>query len=129
MGKYVNYNANPAKNRTGDCTVRAISKALGMDWNSTYISLCLFGFMACEMPTANSVWGDFLRSKGFRRYVVDDHGRDCYTVEDFCEDNPKGTYVLALSSHVVAVCDGHYFDTFDSGMETPIFYWKREDER
>ena len=85
--------------------------------------------MSADMPTANTVWGDYLKSHGFRRYLIDDGGKDGYTVYDFCSDNPHGSYVLALNSHVVAVCDGKYFDTFDSGMEIPIYYWCREDKR
>nr|DAW82566.1 MAG TPA: hypothetical protein [Caudoviricetes sp.] len=37
-------------------------------------------------------------------------------------------YVLALSSHVVCVEDGTYFDTWDSGSEIPLFYWAKEDK-
>jgi hypothetical protein len=128
MGRFVQYNANPQKNRVGDCTVRAISKAFGMDWNTTYVGLCLFGFMACDMPTANAVWGNYLKAHGFRRYPVDDQGLDVYTVDDFARDHPDGIYVLALDNHVVTVCSGCYFDTWDSGQETPIYYWKREDD-
>lgn len=50
------------------------------------------------------------------------------TVKDFCKENPIGTYILAISGHVVAVIDGDYFDTWDSGEEIPIYYWKKENE-
>ena len=39
-------------------------------------------------------------------------------------DNPEGVYVVGLDSHVVAVIDGIYIDTWDSGNEIPIYYWK-----
>lgn len=125
MGRYIPYNGNPAKNRVGDCTVRAISKALSDSWGLTYVALCVYGFMAYNMPTANTVWGAYLRARGFRRHLVD---RDeNYTVEDFAIDNPCGVYVLALSEHVVAVVGGFYYDTWDCGDETPIYYWTREE--
>lgn len=38
-----------------------------------------------------------------------------------------GTYILALSGHVVTVVDGDWYDTWDSGGEIPIYYWVRED--
>ena len=129
MAKYINYNANPAKNRVGDCTVRAIAKALGQDWETTYTGLALYGYINCDMPSANHVWGQYLKSKGFRRYIVDDGDRDIYTVIDFANDHPKGAYVLALSSHVVALVDGAYYDTWDSGNEIPIYYWIREEKK
>lgn len=128
MGRFMSYNANPQKNRVGDCTVRAISKATGQDWETTYMNLALYGYMNADMPSANCVWGQYLRSKGFKRYIVDDHGNDWYTVADFCADNPKGVYVLALDSHVVCVVDGRYYDTWDSGNEIPNYYWTKVDD-
>ena len=78
------------------------------------------------MPHANHVWGGYLKSKGFRKRIIPDECPDCYTVEDFCKDHPKGNFVLALSGHVVAVCDGELFDTWDSSNEIPIYYWQKE---
>ena len=125
MSRYIPYNPNPAKNRVGDCTVRAISKALNQDWEQTYAGLTAYGFMMCDMPSANHVWGAYLRHKGFKRYIVDDKGQDIYTVNDFCRDNPEGVYVLAIPGHVVCVVDGNYYDSWDSGGEIPQYYWTR----
>lgn len=86
------YNPNPARNRVGDCTVRAIYKATGQDWNRTYCALAAYGLTCKDMPSANSVWGRYLRELGFRRNMIDDDKYD-YTVEDFCKDNPKGAYI------------------------------------
>lgn len=108
--------------------MRAISKALGQDWETTYAELALMGFCLCDMPSANHVWGAYLKSKGFARRIIPDECPDCYTVEDFCRDNPEGTYILAINGHVVCVCDGSYYDTWDSGHEIPIYYWKRKDD-
>lgn len=128
MGNYVSYNANPIKKRVGDCTIRAISKAIDQDWERTYIELCLQGFIMCDMPSANHVWGAYLKNKGFRRAIIEDEYPDGYTVSDFCQDNPVGRYVLAISGHVVAVVDGMYYDTWDSGDEVPIYYWYRKED-
>lgn len=124
--RWTYYNPNPIAARTGDCTVRAISKLTGQTWEQTYIDLCAFGLMMCDLPAANSVWGGYLRSKGFHRYLIPDTCPDCYTVNDFAEDHPNGDYLLALNGHVVAVMDGHYFDSWDSGAEVPIYYWQKE---
>lgn len=123
--KWKPYNPNPVKNRVGDCTVRAISKALDQDWETTYAGLTAYGFMLSDMPSANHVWGAYLRRNGFNRYIVDDKGQDIYTVDDFCRDNPQGVYVLAITGHVVCVQDGCYYDSWDSGTEIPIYYWTR----
>lgn len=120
------YNPNPAGGRVGDCTTRAISKALDQDWYKTYTGLALEGFILCDMPSANYVWGSYLRRKGFKRHAVENSCPDCYTVEDFCKDHPKGVFVLALAGHVVCVVDGLYFDSWDSGKEVPVYFWVKE---
>lgn len=125
MNRYIPYNPNPSGFRVGDCAVRALSKALNQSWAQTYAGLTAYGFMMSDMPSANSVWGTYLKKNGFKRYIVDDHDRDYYTVEDFCLDNPSGTYVLAIDGHVVCVVNGYYYDSWDSGREIPIYYWKR----
>ena len=103
------FNPNPEGKQVGDCTVRAIAKATGKSWDETYVGLCL-------------------RQQGFTRNVVPNTCPDCYTVEEFARDHPHGMYVLALSSHVVCVEDGKYFDSWDSGNEIPLFYWEKEDK-
>lgn len=117
------YNPNPIGSRVGDCTVRAISKVLNQRWDITYIWLCVYGFMLCDMPSANHIWGEFLRSRGFRRYAEEN---SC-TVREFCRYHPDGCYVLALSGHVIAACGGDYFDTWDSGDEPVIYFWRKEE--
>ena len=81
--------------------------------------------MMYDMPSANAVWGAYLKSRGFSRSAVIDNGSDYYTVLDFCRDNTNGTYILALSGHVIAVIDGDYYDTWDSGEEIPVYYCER----
>lgn len=100
---YSYYNENPKGKNTGDCTVRAISKATGKDWGETYLRLCIQGYLDGDMPSANACWGRYLRSIGYRRYIVPDTCPDCYTVGQFAEDHPVGNYILALSGHVVCV--------------------------
>lgn len=122
------FNPNPEGKKVGDCTVRAIARATGQSWDATYIGLCLQGLKMGDMPSANSVWGAYLRQQGFTRNVVPNTCPDCYTVAEFAADHPRGVYVLALSSHVVCIEDGKYFDSWDSGNEIPLFYWEKEDK-
>lgn len=122
---YKKYNSNPERKNVGDCAVRAISIATDQSWEETYIGLSLQGFLMGDMPSANSVWGAYLRGKGFTRHVIPDKYPDCYTVSDFADDNPHGTYLLALSGHVVCLKDGNWIDSWDSGSEIPLYYWKK----
>lgn len=124
---FVYFNPNPVGKHVGDCVIRAISRLTNQDWEKTYMEIALHGYMLHDMPSANYVWGAYLFENGFRRYVIPNTCPDCYTVKDFCKDNPYGMYLLATGSHVVAVQDGNYYDAWDSGDEVPIYYWQKEE--
>lgn len=127
MVRWVKGNLNPKGKHVGDCVVRAIAKAANISWDEAYSALSVQGYKEKDLPSANTVWGKYLKSIGFKRYVIPETCPDCYTVEQFCADHPVGTFVLALQSHVVAVQDGQYYDSWDSGQEPPIYYWERSD--
>lgn len=120
------YNDNPLGKKVGDCTIRAISNALDMSWDDTYIALALQGYIMCDMPSANHVWGAYLRKNGFVRKITPESCPYCYTVHDFCADHPSGVYIVALQGHVITIRDGDYYDSWDSGNETPIYYFERK---
>lgn len=122
---FKNFNINPIHKRADDCTVRAISKALGERWEDVYTDLCLEGLRYYDMPSSNYVWGSYLKKKGFTRHIIPDSCPQCYTVADFADDHPIGTYILALSGHVVACIDGCVYDTFDSTDRVPVYYWEK----
>lgn len=122
---YIFYNPNPQKLSVGDCTIRAISRVLNLSWKRTYLYLALQGFLMYDMPSANRVWSQFLKSKGFTKRQIPDTCPDCYTIRDFCYEHPLGTYVVGTGEHVVAIINGDYYDSWDSGNEIPIYYFER----
>jgi len=125
---YVYYNPNPVGRQVGDCAVRAIAKALDIDWETAFAILSAQAFCMGDMQSSDSVWGSVLRQRGFYKQTIPDSCPDCFTAADFCERNPEGTFVLGFGGHVATVVDGCLFDSFDSSREIPIFVWYRKEK-
>ena len=123
---FVFYNPNPKNQRVGDCAVRAISKAVGTDWQDAYIGLCAERLACKDMPSSNYVWGNFLKRYGFEERGIGSICPACTTIKKFAEDHPEGRYVAATQNHVVAIANGDYFDTWDSGNEIILYFYQRE---
>lgn len=124
---YIYYNPNPTQRRVGDCSVRAVAKALNIDWETAYIMIVMNGYAMGDMPSSDSVWGSVLRQNGFYRKIIPNSCPDCYTAEDFTKDNQKGTYVLGFGGHVATIVDGDLYDSWNSSNEIPIYVWYRKD--
>lgn len=124
---YVYYNPNPTGRRVGDCAVRAVAKALGTDWETAYALIATNGYAMGDMPSSDSVWGAVLRQHGFYREAVPNKCPECYTAEDFCKDNPKGTFVLGFGGHVATVVNENLYDAWDSSHEIPQFVWYKKE--
>lgn len=124
---WVKYNPNPVSTRNvDDCVVRAITKALNIDWETAYALLANNGFLMGDLMNSNLVWGSVLRQYGFKRSSIPNTCPDCYTISDFCKDHKKGIYVLGTGTHAVTVIDGNYYDSWDSGNEVPVYYWFKD---
>lgn len=125
MWKY--YNPNPMSRTVGDCAIRAISKALDVDWETAFEMVAGAAYRMGDMPSSNSVWGAVLRQNGFYRASIPNQCPDCYTAEDFALDHPYGVFVLGFGNHVATVIDGVIYDSWNSSREIPQYYWYRKD--
>lgn len=123
---YSYFNNNPYGKKTSDCVIRALSKALGMTWRDVSIDLSMQAVNMGETQVTNATWGKYLQLNNFKRHVIPDTCPDCYTIRRFAEEHPYGTYVLGTGLHAVAVINGVYYDTQDTGNEVPIYYWEKE---
>jgi len=125
---WIETNPNPTGRKVGDCAVRAVAVALGVDWETAYSMIAINGYAMGDMPSSNSVWGAVLRQNGFYRSSVPDSCPDCYTFADFARDNPHGVFVLGTGAHVATIVDGNLYDAWDSSNEVPQFVWYRKDD-
>lgn len=130
MRRWKHYNPNPSGRNVGDCSVRALSAALDVDWETAYALIAKAGYLMNDVISSNSVWGAVLRQNGFYRHILPNSCPDCFTINDFAEAHPEGVYVVGTGNHVVTVKDGEILDGWDSSNEIPVYYWsKRKDER
>lgn len=121
------FNNNPTGRKgIGDCAVRAISVALGIDWEQAFTELVVMAFAMADMPSSNAVISGVLRKHGFNRATLDEGCPDCYTAEDFCKGHPQGVYVLGFGNHVATVVNGVVQDSWDSTQEYPQYFFYKK---
>ena len=123
---WIKCNPNPLRKEVPDCVVRAICIATNRPWMDIYDRLCETGREECNMPSADSVWGKFLYRMGFTPFLLPESCPECVTIRMFCAMYPMGTYIIGTGSHAVAVIDGHYYDSWDSGDQVPSFFWSMQ---
>ena len=117
-------NPNPQHKEVPDCVVRAITIALNRRWIDIYDDLCALGRREFNMPSADAVWGKYLYQMGFEPFLLPEKCPKCITIRAFAQMFSRGTYIIGTGSHAVAVVNGDYYDSWDSGNEIPSFFWK-----
>ena len=123
---WIKQNENPIGRNVDDCAVRALAVATGKCWDRIYWEMAIAGNEIADMMHADKAWHQVLKNNGFKRRFLPEHCPDCYTVRDFCKDHPRGVFVVAVQDHVIACIDGNYIDTWDSGAESPLYYFSKE---
>ena len=123
---WIKYNNNPVGRSVDDCAVRALSVALGVTWDEAHYMLSEASRDMGEIMNANSVISAVLRKNGFYRYVISNICEDCYTIRDFCEDHPRGIYVVGTGTHVATIIDKNLYDSWNSLNEIPLYYWSKK---
>lgn len=122
---YIYANPNPLKKHVGDCVVRAISIAENITWRTCLLELTAYSYFLYELISSNSLWPEYLLDAGYTYYTLPNTCPFCYTLKQFCYDHPFGTYIACTGSHIIAVIDGDYYDTWDSGDEVVTYYFRK----
>ena len=125
---WIKFQNNPTGRSVGDCSVRAISKALNISWEQAFDLLAENAYQMGDMPSADAVWGSVLRQHGFYRKAIPNTCPDCYTAEDFSRAHTYGVFVLGFGGHVATVKDGNIYDSWDSSREIPQFVWYQKED-
>lgn len=126
---YYQPNNKDLKDRYGDCTIRALSKALNTTWLGAFdkaIPLCrkyqVSNIFACPITVRKLIFKEL----GFDYVGISNKkGQKRPTVDSFAKDHPTGIYIANVANHEVAIVDGQYYDTWDSGECSMYGYFKR----
>lgn len=117
-------NPNPGHKEVPDCVIRAIAIALNKTWLEVSDELYAVARRNYSVTCDDHVWGRYLYEHGFEPFLLPKSCPDCITISAFCWMYPKGTYIIGTGNHAVAVIDGDYYDSWDSGNEVPSFFWR-----
>ncbi len=120
---WIRSNPNPRQKTVPDCVIRAICIALHLPWYDVFDSLSALARAECSVTCDDHVWGLFLYRLGFIPFVLPKICPECMTIREFCKQFSKGTYIIGTGSHAVAVIDGDYYDSWDSGDTVASFFW------
>lgn len=121
---WIKCNVNPAKNNTADCVIRACAVALNKTWLQVSDEIYALSRSYYLSMSDDRLWGRYLYQAGFVPFLVPESCPGCVTIKRFCLIYPKGVYIIGTGSHAVAVVDGDYYDSWDSGEEIPSFFWR-----
>ena len=128
---YYQPNSKDLMDKYGDCTIRALSKALGVTWLEAFdieTPFCrreqISGMFDCPLEIKKRIMDEI----GFDYTGISNKkGSRRPTVDSFAKDHPTGTYICNVAHHEVAVVGGKYYDTWDSGNCSLYgFFTKRE---
>lgn len=114
--------------KVGDCAVRAIAIATGLDYLKVYEDLkTLNGGKSCRNGAPKKVDKKYLTQLGWTWHPTMLVGQGCKT--HLKEDElPKGTLVVQVSGHLTCVIDGIIYDTYDcsrNGTRCVYGYWTK----
>lgn len=129
-GRYVYFQPNKkdVKDKVGDCQIRAICKALDKSWLDVFdmiVPICreqqVMDIFSCDLKKTKEA----MKGLGFSYTGISNkRGTKRPTVDKFAKDHPVGTFIATVAHHVVAIVDGKYYDTWDSGHKSMYGYYE-----
>ena len=142
---YKYYNANTRNNNVGDCVKRAISLALGRDYDEVSAELNkLKRSLNVDAFNVPYVYSRYLRKFNVVPKNLNPTAENSVTESEFAKAYPSGTYILEVgkaklssysrfktyvpSNHLVAVIDGDIYDSWDSSDDIVHVVYKVKEE-
>lgn len=116
---FIYYNQNPEGNTVGDCVIRAISLALGIEYYEVIELLYRFSDRhRCDM-LSKECYGKML-GDDFRlpKFTVKDK-----TVREVASDFSENILIVRVKNHLTTVIYGDIFDIWDTSDEIVDCFW------
>ena len=125
--KYYQPNKKDLKDKYGDCVIRALTKALDMEWLEVFDDIQPIS-RELQIPfNCKPCYDKYLEAKGFVYHGISNaKGTKRPTVQSFALAHKEGLYVLRVAHHIVTVSEGYFYDTWDSGDKSLYGYWVKE---
>lgn len=133
------HNENPKGRITGDCRIRAIATATGMEYNNVVLALALIQMETGYDQCTNQGIDILMDVLGWKKQKQPrkPNGKK-YTGKEFCKVQQKGVSENGIvisprifcnigGHHEVAIVDGKVWDIWDSTGGCIGNYWVKED--
>ena len=125
-GCFIFHNENPKGSlRSGDCVIRAISKATGKHWDEVFTELARIGLEIKDTISSKRVYDQYLQEQS---YPIQKQPRKSdntkYTAAQFAKKFNQGTYIISLANHLSVIVDGKIYDTWNCSVSCVGNYWE-----
>lgn len=126
---YYQPNEKDLKDSFGDCVIRSFTKTEGKSWTQVFDELIPFAREFQCMPNGKPSYQAYLKHYGYTYTGISNKkGTKRPTVSSFAMGHKDGKYILVTANHLVAVDQGRFYDTWDSGDKCLYGYWTKEKE-
>ena len=110
------------KDRTGDCTIRAIAIATKLDYKKVMSDMFTLGLEIGCMPNDDKVVESYFKERGYVKRKTLKNGKRKYIVNDF----PKSNVILRVAKHIVFVSDEYVEDVWDCSRKSVGVWYEKE---
>lgn len=118
MSKFRYLNLNPYKKKTGDCVIRAIACALGIDWEeASDLLYSVARNIGCEMSCIGCY------SSLFRELRLKELPVQGKSVGDTADSFPENILLIRIQGHLTCARYGCIFDIWDCRNEIVDRAW------
>ena len=124
--QYFQPNKKDIKDKQGDCSIRSLCKFLNKSWVDVFDLLVPIARRTQQMLNEKPNLELFMEEQGASYVSVYAPKGKKYTVAKLAKTGEKMICYcrVGFRTHLVAVEDGMYFDTWDCGSRIVYGYWK-----